>query len=77
MKLLSLPSTTSDFVAAVVAAEAKLQLFHLNLIRFPDLNVPQYLLNIEFPYYFEQASIEIWKYSGPNNDLEIEVDLGD
>ena len=75
MKLLTLPSSTSDFVAAIKAAEVRCQLFHLNLVRFPNLDVSMYLLNLEIPYYFEQASIEVWKYSGPDNELEIEVEL--
>lgn len=75
MKLLTLPSSTSKFVAAMKAAEVKCQLFHLNLVRFPNLDVSQYLLNFEIPYYFEQASLEIWKYSGPTDDTTVEINL--
>jgi len=78
MRLLTLPSTTSDYVAAVQAYQQKCRLFSLTLIRFPDLGVSSYLLNLEIPYWFKQCSVEIWKYSGPLNDddIELEVTLG-
>ncbi len=77
MKLLSLPSSTSEFVAAMVVSEFRCQLFQLNLVRFPVLDVPLYLLNLELPYYFQQAYVEIWKYSGPTDvdDTTVEINL--
>ena len=65
MRLLSLPSSTSDYVAAIEAETKKCRLFNLTLMIFPDLGVSSYLLNLEVPYYFKQFSCEIWKYSGP------------
>lgn len=83
MRLLTLPSSTSDYVAAVEAETKKCKLFSLTLMIFPDLGVSSYLLNLEVPYYFKQFSCEIWKYSGPvpvaavgisNDVVEINLD---
>lgn len=83
MRLLTLPSSTSEYAAAVEAETKKCKLFSLTLMIFPDLGVSSYLLNLEIPYYFKQFSCEIWKYSGPiptgstgNDDTTVEINLG-
>lgn len=84
LNLLTLPSSISDYVAAVEDADnvKRCRLFKLSLMIFPDLGFNQYLLNLEVPYYFRQFSCEIWKYSGPipvglfnSNDTTVEINL--
>lgn len=76
MRLLTTPSSLTEFTAAVEAHTQKLRLNTLNLVRFPDLNVPGYLLYIEIPYYFKQCYIEVWSYSGPTDDAEVVINIG-
>lgn len=75
MRLLTLPSSTSEYAAAVEAETKKCKLFSLTLMIFPDLGVSSYLLNLEVPYYFKQFSCEIWKYSGPMDDSYVEINV--
>lgn len=62
-----IPSSTTDFAPAVQAQVIRCNLFQLNLIRFPDLGLSSYILNLAFPWWLEDASIEVWQY-GENQD---------
>ena len=70
MNLLVIPSTTTEFVAAVhdAASSVRCRLGQLNLIRFPELNLYPYLLIFSVPYWFLDVYLEIWQYSGSNPD---------
>ena len=72
MRLLTLPSTTSEFTAIVEVASKPCGLGRLTLIRFPDLNLYPYLLLLTFPIWIQQAYVEVWKYSGPSTGIETE-----
>jgi hypothetical protein len=73
MRLPVLPSSTSQFPASVEACRKRCRLDSLTLIDFPVLGVSPYILNVEFPYWFEDASLEIWKYSGPDTTTDSEA----
>lgn len=72
-RLLTLPSSTSEFVAAVEVCRKRCRLNALTLVEFPMLGVSPYLLIVEFPYWFEDAYLEIWKYSGIDSDSHTEA----
>lgn len=64
-RLLFLPSSTSDFVAAVQSERAQpVFLNRLTLIQFTDFGITPYLLEINVPHWHQELSLEIWKYSG-------------
>lgn len=75
MRLPISPSSTSEFMAMMEGDRYFCRLGSLTLVRFPELDVPQYILALELPYWFEQASIEVWKYSGPLQSDEITIDF--
>jgi hypothetical protein len=59
-----IPSSESEFTAAVKdPVSYPCQLGVLNKIEFPYTGISPYILNISFPYWLEQASIEVWQYS--------------
>lgn len=58
-----LPSTTSNFAAASQAKQIRLQLGVLSLCVFPKI-LPTWILQIQFPYWLDDVSIEIWRYDG-------------
>jgi hypothetical protein len=70
MSLLTTPSVTTEFTAAVedVETSVRCKLGRLNLIRFPDLNLYPYLLIFSTPYWLEDIYLEIWQYSGSTPD---------
>ncbi|QYO62783.1 hypothetical protein [Leptolyngbya sp. 7M] len=61
--LLFLPSTTSNFPAATQTRRTRLQLGLLTLCVFPKIS-PSWLLRVDFPYWLDDVSIEIWRYDG-------------
>lgn len=61
------PSSTSQFVAAVQTDSRWLRLGTLTLCVFPKI-LNQWLLELSFPYWLEQVSFEIWRYDGQDND---------
>lgn len=63
-----LPSSTSNFPAAVQAGSHRLRLRRLNFIMFPRLS-PQWILEMQFPYWLNDVSVEIWRYDGQDIDL--------
>lgn len=67
-----LPSSTSQFVAAVQAEQRIVRLDTLNLIVFPKL-APQWLLQLRFPIWHKQMYIEVWSYSGQDLDTFSEL----
>jgi hypothetical protein len=70
MQLPITPSSTTEFTAFVEADSrqwVRLLLHKLNLVRFPYLGISPYILNLSFPYWFEDMFLEIWQY-GENVD---------
>ena len=63
-----LPSTTSNFLPAVQTSRRWLRLRTLVLCVFPKL-LDSWILEVNFPYWFEDVSIEIWRYDG--RDIEV------
>lgn len=61
------PSTTSQFVAAVQSSRRWLRLNSPSLVIFPKV-LPTYFLELSFPYWFNDVSIEIWRYDGRDYD---------
>lgn len=62
-----LPGSTTEFTATVRADNQRCYLHQLNLIQFPKLRFTPYIANLSFPYWLEQAYIEIWQF-GENPD---------
>lgn len=62
-----LPSYTSTYVAAVQSASQRLRLGILNLVVFPKY-IDTYLIEINFPRWMRDISIEVWRYDGPDVD---------
>ncbi|UBF28324.1 hypothetical protein K9N68_10835 [Kovacikia minuta CCNUW1] len=71
--LLFTPSATTIFTASVHAAQRRVRLNHLNLCVFPKIQ-SQWMLQVKFPWWFEDVQIEIWKYDGADIDLFQRVD---
>ncbi|MBW4474062.1 MAG: hypothetical protein KME45_27360 [Stenomitos rutilans HA7619-LM2] len=68
-----LPSTTSQYVAAVQSSRRWLRLRTLTLVVFPKV-LPTYFLELSFPYYFDDVSVEIWRYDGRDLDTFDRID---
>lgn len=71
MSLPTLPSSTSEYLATVSAYTKNLRLNTLTLIQLPNYNLWPVLVQLEFPWWHEQVSVEIWKYSAniPAQDI--------
>lgn len=72
-----LPSSTTDYVAAVQHERRWIRLRVLNLLIFPKI-IDTWILNLAFPYWLPDVSVEIWRYDGADidqfqrfNDLEL------
>ncbi len=61
------PSSTTVFVAAVNADRKWLRLRNLNLVVFPKIT-DSWILEISFPYWFDDVLVEIWRYDGRDVD---------
>lgn len=68
MRLLLVPSSTTDYAAAVEAASQACGLNRLTLIRFPKLATSDYLLNVVFPRWHTTMRLEVWKYNGIDDE---------
>lgn len=78
MKILTLPSSTSQFLAAVDGGFNKsCGLGELTLVHFPDYKQSGFVVEIRFPPWHKQMYMEAWKYSGDEADpvTRIEVKL--
>ncbi len=62
-----LPSTTSDFVAAVDSNRRWLRLGVLTLVVFPKIS-DTWVLELSFPYWFDDVYVEVWRYDGIDLD---------
>jgi hypothetical protein len=64
-----IPSSTTEFAAAVneTQEQLKCRLGLLNKIQFPYSGIYPYILNLAFPIYIEQISIEVWQYGEASN----------
>src|SRR5579885_1656764 len=63
-----LPSTASNFVAAVHTERRWLRLGTLTLCVFPKL-MDSWILEISFPFWFQDATVEVWRYDGRDIDV--------
>ncbi|MBD2516859.1 hypothetical protein H6G93_17910 [Nostoc sp. FACHB-973] len=68
MKLLTLPSSTSEFMASVNAFSQGCGLRELTLIKFPNLGLLPFVAEIIIPKWHRQMYVEAWKYSGDEVD---------
>ncbi len=62
-----LPSSTTDYAAAVQSSRHWLRLRMPNLCIFPKL-LPTWILDLSFPYWLDDISIEVWRYDGRDID---------
>ena len=62
------PSSTSIFPAIVQSRSFKLRLGIQNLVIFPRY-LPIWVLQLAFPYWLEDVTVEIWPYDG--RDLSV------
>lgn len=69
MKLLTLPSSTSEFLASVEAFSQGCNLRELTLIQFPNLGLLPFLAEINIAKWHKKMYIEVWKYSGDEIDI--------
>ena len=67
------PSSTSQYIAAVQSSRRWLRLQSPTLVVFPKV-LPTYFLELSFPYWFNDVSIEIWRYDGRDFDVFERVD---
>lgn len=63
-----LPSSTSNYPAATFAAGHRIRLRRLNFVMFQRLS-PTWILELKFPYWLNDVSIEVWRYDGRDIDL--------
>lgn len=61
------PSSTSVYPAAVQAQRKWLRLKVLTLCVFPKIS-DTWILEVSFPYWFNDVSVEIWRYDGRDYD---------
>lgn len=69
MKLLTLPSSTSEFMASVAAFSKGCNLRELTLVKFPNYGLLPFLAEIRIAKWHKEMFIEIWKYSGDEIDI--------
>lgn len=62
------PSSVSQYVAAVQSSRRWLRLNSPTLVCFPKF-LPIYLLELSFPYWFNDVSLEVWRYDGRDYDV--------
>lgn len=72
-RLLFLPSTTSTFLATVETRSKRLRKSALTLFEAEKFMSP-WLLAIQFPRWFTNASVEIWRYDGTDLDVFQRID---
>jgi hypothetical protein len=69
-RLLTLPSSTSEFLASVEAFNQRCGLRQLTLIKFPNWGLLPFLAEINIPKWHKQMYVEVWKYSG-DEDFDV------
>lgn len=69
MQLLTLPSSTSEFQASVQAFSQGCGLRELTLVRFPNLGMLPFLVEIRIAKWHRKMYVEAWKYSGDEVDV--------
>lgn len=63
-----LPSSTTAYPAAVGHEKQWISLGQMNLTIWPRF-MPTWILNLDFPYWLPDASVEIWRYDGTDLDV--------
>lgn len=63
-----LPSSNSNFVAATQTERRWIRLGTLTLCVFPKI-VSSWILELSFPFWLEQVTVEIWRYDGADVDV--------
>lgn len=71
--LMTSPSSTSEFMAQIEFHRQNCWLGRLNLIKVPPLYPRPYLLTIQFPSWHKDMLLEIWRYSGIDEDMTEEL----
>lgn len=67
-RLLFVPSSTTEFVAAVKTKSYRCQLETLTLCTFSKLQSP-WLLLLRFPWWLEDVFYEVWRYDGRDENI--------
>lgn len=67
-RLLMVPSSTTEFTANVQTSNIRLKLGVLNLCTFPK-HQATWMLYLKIPKWIKQATIEIWRYDGVDQDV--------
>ena len=76
MKILTLPSSTSQFLAAVDGGFSKgCGLGELTLVHFPDYKQSDFVVEVRFPTWHKQMYMEAWKYSGDEIDPVVRIEV--
>lgn len=64
------PSTQAGFYGFVQSKEVqKVPLHKLALLEFETYQLPTYSLVFTFPYWLEDATLEVWQYTGTEPDV--------
>lgn len=69
MRLLTLPSSTSEFQASVSAFSKGCKLNELTIIKFPNYGLLPFLVEIKVAKWHKEMFVEAWKYSGDEVDI--------
>jgi hypothetical protein len=67
-QLLTLPSSTSEFIASVEAYRTRCRLNTLSLVKFPNYGLLPFLVEIRFPKWHKKMEVEVWWYDGEEYD---------
>lgn len=67
-QLLTLPSSTSEFIALVEAYRVRCRLNTLFLVKFPNYGLLPFLVEIRFPKWHKKMEMEAWYYSKEEYD---------
>lgn len=67
-RLLLIPSALTEFTANVQTCNFRLKLGVLNLCMFPK-HQETWMLYLKIPKWVKQATVEIWRYDGTEQDL--------
>ena len=67
-RLLMIPSSTTEFTANVQTCNFRLKLGVLNLCNFPK-HQSTWMLYLKIPKWIKQATVEIWRYDGTDQDV--------
>lgn len=67
-RLLFAPSSTSEFLAVIESRRRRLSLETMTLFE-ADRQMSTWLLTLQFPRWFIDARVEVWRYDGRDVDL--------